>query len=102
MMVLRQPISSRAGSRVVVFSKSVRNADPIGVVSLTFLCWPAAAFEAEWVKSPGAVVPPMNEIFLRLHDRCAEQPGPYGLVPDDPLALLQQFATVAERYPCFA
>jgi len=44
----------------------------------------------------------MNEIFLRLHDRCAEQPGPYGLVPDDPLALLQQFATVAERYPCFA
>jgi len=48
------------------------------------------------------VVPLMNEIFLRLHDRYAEQPGPDELVPDDPLALLQQFATVAERYPRFA
>src|SRR5215472_3652709 len=36
---------------------------------LDLLCWPAAAFEAEWVKSRGAVVPLMNETFLRLHDR---------------------------------
>ena len=60
---------------------------------------PASVFEAEWVKSRGAVVPLMNEIFLRLHDRYAEQPGSYELVPGDPLALLQQFATVTERYP---
>jgi hypothetical protein len=60
---------------------------------------PAAAFEAEWVKSQGAVVPLINETFLRLHDRYAEQPGSYELVPGDPLALLQQFATVTERYP---
>src|SRR5215472_15530087 len=32
-----------------------------------------AAFEAEWVKSRGAVVPIMNEIFLRLHDRHSER-----------------------------
>jgi len=60
---------------------------------------PAAAFEAEWVKSRGAVVPLMNEAFLRLHDRYAEQPGSYQLVPGDPFAMLQQFATVTERYP---
>ena len=60
---------------------------------------PAAAFEAEWVKSRGAVVPLMNEAFLRLHDRYAEQPGSYALVPGDPFTLLQQFATVTERYP---
>src|SRR5499433_1061426 len=45
---------------------------------------PAAAFEAEWVKSRGAVVPLINETFLRLHDRYAEQPGSYALVPGDP------------------
>src|SRR5262249_58857365 len=28
---------------------------------------PAAAYEAEWVKSRGAVVPLINETFLRLH-----------------------------------
>ena len=60
---------------------------------------PAAAFEAEWVKSRGRVVPLINETFLRLHDRYAEQPGSYALVPGDPLALLQQFATITERYP---
>ena len=41
----------------------------------------------------------INETFLRLHDRYAEQPGSYELVPGDPMALLQQFATVTERYP---
>src|SRR5262249_21806648 len=60
---------------------------------------PDAAFEAEWVKSRGAMVPLINEAFLRLHDRYAEQPGSYELVPGDPLALLQQFATATERYP---
>src|SRR5215831_12874323 len=34
---------------------------------------PAAAFEAEWVKSRGTMVPLMNEAFLRLHDRYAKQ-----------------------------
>ena len=60
---------------------------------------PAPAIEAEWVKSRGAVVPLMNETFLRLHDRYAERPGSCELVPGDPFALLQQFATVTERYP---
>ena len=61
---------------------------------------PAAAFEAEWVKSRGAVVPLLlNEVFLRLHDRYAEQPGSYELIPGDSLALLQQFTAVTERYP---
>jgi hypothetical protein len=60
---------------------------------------PAAAFEAEWVKSRGAVVPIMNEIFLRLRDRYAERPGSFELVAGDPFALLSQLATVTERYP---
>ena len=60
---------------------------------------PAAAFEAEWVKSRGAVVPLMNEIFLRLHDRYSERRGSFQLVAGDPFALLSQFATVTERYP---
>ena len=33
---------------------------------------PTAAFEAEWVKSRGAVVPIMEETLLRLHDRYSE------------------------------
>jgi hypothetical protein len=41
----------------------------------------------------------LNEAFFRLHDRYAEQPGSYQLVPGDPFAMLQQFATVTERYP---
>jgi hypothetical protein len=60
---------------------------------------PASAFEAEWVKSRGAVVPIMNETFLRLHDRYSERPGSCELVPGDPFDLLRQFATVTERYP---
>jgi hypothetical protein len=60
---------------------------------------PASAFEAEWVKSRGAVVPMMNEIVLRLHDRYSERPGSFELVPGDPFAALTQFATVTERYP---
>jgi len=60
---------------------------------------PAAAFEAEWVKSRGAGVPIMNETFLRLHDRYSERRGSFELVAGDPFALLSQFATVTERYP---
>src|SRR5580693_5991154 len=41
---------------------------------------PTSAFEAEWVKSRGAVVPIMNEICLRLHDRYSERPGTFELV----------------------
>jgi hypothetical protein len=60
---------------------------------------PAAAFEAEWVKSRGAVVPITNEVFLRLYDRYSERPGSCELVEGDPFDLLRQFATVTERYP---
>jgi hypothetical protein len=65
----------------------------------TLAALPASAFEAEWVKSRGAMVPIRNEIFLRLHDRYSERPGSFELVPGDPFALLAQFATVTERYP---
>jgi hypothetical protein len=65
----------------------------------TLVALPASAFEAEWVKSRGAVVPIMNEIFLRLYDRYSERPGSFELVPGDPFAALMQFATVTERYP---
>lgn len=58
-----------------------------------------STFEAEWVKSRGAVVPIMNERFLRLHDRYSERPGSFGLVPGDPFAAFMLFATVTERYP---
>ena len=60
---------------------------------------PECAFEAEWVKSRGAVVPIMNEMFLRLHDRYCEQPGSFELIPGDALAAFMQIATVTERYP---
>lgn len=65
----------------------------------TVAALPECAFEAEWVKSRGAVVPIMNERFLRLHDRYCEQPGSFELVPGDPLAAFMQIATVTERYP---
>ena len=58
-----------------------------------------AAFEAEWVKTRGAVVPIMDEICLRLHDRYSERSGSFELVPGDALALLTQLATITERYP---
>jgi hypothetical protein len=60
---------------------------------------PPAAFEAEWVKSRGAVVPIMNEICLRLCDRYSQQPGSFELVPGDAFALFAQLATLTERYP---
>jgi hypothetical protein len=41
----------------------------------------------------------LHPTVKRLHDRYAEQPGSYELVPGDPFAMLQQFATVTERYP---
>jgi hypothetical protein len=65
----------------------------------TLAALPASAFEAEWVKSRGAVVPIINEIFLRMHDRYSERPGSFELVPGDAPAFLAQFATVTERYP---
>jgi hypothetical protein len=65
----------------------------------TLAALPASAFEAEWVKSRGVMVPVMNEIVLRLHDRYSERPGTFELVPGDPFAFLTQFASVTERYP---
>jgi hypothetical protein len=65
----------------------------------TLAALPPSAFEAEWVKSRGAMVPIMNEIFLRLHDRYSERPGSFELVPGDPFAALMQLASVTERYP---
>jgi hypothetical protein len=64
----------------------------------TLAALPESAFEAEWVKSRGAV-PIMNEMFLRLHDRYCEQPGSFDLVPGDSLAAFLQVATITERYP---
>jgi hypothetical protein len=60
---------------------------------------PPTAFEAEWVKSRGAVVPFMNETFLRLNDRYSERPGSFELVPGDAFAALMQFKTPTETYP---
>jgi hypothetical protein len=58
-----------------------------------------SAFTAEWVKSRGAMVPLINERFLRLHDRFSERPGSFELVPGDSIDAFRQFATVTERYP---
>ena len=58
-----------------------------------------SAFEQPWVKSRGAVVPIMDEVFLRLHDRYSERHGTFALVPGDAFAALMQIATVAEKYP---
>jgi hypothetical protein len=44
---------------------------------------PEAAFAAEWVKSRGAMVPLIEETFLRLHDRYSERPGSFELVAGD-------------------
>jgi hypothetical protein len=60
---------------------------------------PESAFTAEWVKSRGAMVPFINESFMRLHDRFSERPGSFELVPGDSLDAFRQFATVTERYP---
>ena len=65
----------------------------------TLAVLPESAFEAEWVKSRGAVVPMMNERFLRLHDRYSEWSGSFDLVPGDSLAAFLQVATITERYP---
>jgi hypothetical protein len=65
----------------------------------TLAALPESAFEAEWVKSRGAVVPMMNERFLRLHDRYSEWSGSFDLVPGDSLAAFLQVATITERYP---
>ena len=65
----------------------------------TLAVLPESAFAAEWVKSRGAVVPFMNETFLRLHDRYSERPGSFELVPGDSFDAFRQFAAVTERYP---
>jgi hypothetical protein len=65
----------------------------------TFARLAPSAFEAEWVKSRGAVVPIMDEIWLRLHDRYSERQGTFELVPGDAFAALMQLETVTEKYP---
>jgi hypothetical protein len=61
---------------------------------------PAGAFEADWVKSRGAVVPLMRkEIFMRMHDRYSQKPGTVELVPGDAFAAMTQIGTVTEKYP---
>jgi hypothetical protein len=65
----------------------------------TLAALPESAFEAEWVKSRGVVVPIMNDRLLRLHDRYSERPGSFELVPGDSLAAFFQLHTVTERYP---
>jgi hypothetical protein len=65
----------------------------------TLAALPEDAFTAEWVKSRGAMVPFMNESFLRLHDRYSERPGSFELVAGDSLDAFRQLAAVTERYP---
>jgi hypothetical protein len=65
----------------------------------TLAALPESAFEAEWVKSRGAVVPIMNETLMRLHDRYSERPGSFELVPGDSLTAFMELAAVTERYP---
>jgi hypothetical protein len=60
---------------------------------------PEDAFAAEWVRSRGAMVPLIEETFLRLHDRYSERPGSFELVPGDSFDPFRQFAAVTERYP---
>jgi hypothetical protein len=65
----------------------------------TVTALPPGAFEAEWVKSRGAVVPIMNEICLRLHDRYSEHQGTFEVVPADGFAALMELETITEKYP---
>jgi hypothetical protein len=60
---------------------------------------PPSAFEQAWVKSRGAVVPIMDEVFLRLHDRYSERHGTFELVPGDAFAALTQIEALTEKYP---
>jgi hypothetical protein len=59
----------------------------------------ASAFEQPWVKSRGAVVPIMDEICLRLHDRYSERRGTFEVVPADGFAALMEIETITEKYP---
>jgi hypothetical protein len=65
----------------------------------TVAALPASAFETDWVKSRGRVVPIMDEICLRLHDRYSERKGTFELVPGDAFAALTQLETITETYP---
>ena len=61
---------------------------------------PAGAFEADWVKSRGAIVPLISdEIFIRLHDRYSQKPGTVEFVPGDGFAAVIQLRAVTETYP---
>ena len=63
---------------------------------------PAAAFEAEWVKSRGAVVPIMNETFVRLHDRYSERRGSFELIADAKRVSCSRLGLWAAADPCAA
>jgi hypothetical protein len=65
----------------------------------TVAALPEDAFTAEWVKSRGAMVPLIEETFLRLHDRYSDRPGSFELVPGDSFDAFRQFAAVTEKYP---
>ena len=65
----------------------------------TVTALPPGAFEAEWVKSGGEVVPIRNEICLRLHDRYSEHKGTFELVPGDAFAAMMEFKNITETYP---
>jgi hypothetical protein len=65
----------------------------------TVAALPEDAFTAEWVKSRGAVVPIINETFLRLNDRYSDRPGSFDLVPGDAFDAFRQLAMATERYP---
>ena len=41
-----------------------------------------SAFEAAWVRSHRRVVPIINEICVRLHDRYSERPGMHPYIPE--------------------
>lgn len=61
---------------------------------------PEQAFEAEWVKSRGRIVPVLQqEIFLRLHDRYSEAPGRIEMLDQHEIKSLSDFFLLAEQYP---
>jgi hypothetical protein len=66
----------------------------------TLAALPAQAFEAEWVKSRGALVPIMGEErFIRMHDRYSQKPGTFDVVQGGGFASLMQLNMITEKYP---
>jgi hypothetical protein len=65
-----------------------------------FLDQPESALTQPWVRSRGAQVPGLvNEIFLRLHDRHAQEPGEIATPEQGEVENLRDMLGMVERYP---